>query len=68
MSLSDAISAENRDVEQLRGLLIDEVSREVAFLQGKIDHQEDLVEAFGDDPAAVGAASAKKNSRSSRRD
>jgi hypothetical protein len=29
-------------------------------LQGKFDHHEELVEAFGDDPAAVGAAVAKK--------
>jgi len=53
MSLSDATYAVNRDVEQLRGF-IDEVTREFAVLQGKFDHQEDPVEAFGDDPAAVG--------------
>jgi hypothetical protein len=50
ISLSDAICVENRDAEQLRGF-IDEVTREVAVLQGKFDHQEELVEAFGDDPA-----------------
>jgi hypothetical protein len=59
MNLSDAISAENRDVEQLRGF-IDEVTREVAVLQGKFDHNEELVEVFGDDPAKFGAAAAKK--------
>ena len=57
MNLSDAISAENRDVEQLRGF-IDEVTREVAVLQGKFNYQEELVEAFGDDPAEVAAATA----------
>ncbi len=58
MSLADAILAENRNVEQLRGL-IDEVTREVASLQAKLDHQEEVVEVFGDDPAAVGVAAAK---------
>jgi hypothetical protein len=58
MSLSDATSVENRDIEQLRGF-IDEVTREVAVLHGKFDHQEDLVEAFGDDPATIGVAAAK---------
>ena len=48
MNLSDAISAEKRDVEQLRGF-IDEVTREVASLQTKFDHQEKLFEAFDDD-------------------
>ena len=59
ISLSDAICVENRDAEQLRGF-IDEVTREVAVLQGKFDHQEELVEAFGDDPAEVGATATKK--------
>ena len=58
MSLSDAISAKNKGVELLRGF-IDEVTREIAVLQGKFDHQEDLVEAFGDEPAAVKVAAAK---------
>jgi hypothetical protein len=58
MSIVDAISAENRDVKQLNGF-IDEVSREVAVLQGIFDHQEELHEAFGDDPAANRAAAAK---------
>jgi hypothetical protein len=58
MSLADVMSAENRDVEQLRGF-IDEVTREVASLQAKFDHQEELLEAFNDDPEAVGAAAAK---------
>jgi len=35
------------------------VTREVAVLQGKFDHQADRVEAFSDDPAAVGVAVAK---------
>ncbi len=58
MSLEDAISAENRDVEQLRGF-VDEVTREVASLQTKFDHQEELLEIFGDTSKAVGAVAAK---------
>ena len=59
MSLSDAFSAENRDVEQLRSF-IDGVSSEVAGLQAKFDHQEELVDAFGDDDeSAAGLAKAK---------
>ena len=36
------------------------MTREVAVLQGKFDHQEEIVEAFGDDPTAAGLAAAKK--------
>ena len=42
MSLSDALSAKIWDVEQLRGF-IGEVTREVTVLQGKFDHQEELI-------------------------
>ena len=58
MSLAEAISGENSHVGQLR-IYVDEVTREVAILQNKFDHQEALHEAFGNDPTTVGVATTK---------
>ena len=60
-SLAEAISGENSHVDQLRSF-VDEVTREVAILQDKFDHQEAPHEAFGDDPAAFGLAATKAKS------
>jgi hypothetical protein len=58
MSLAEAILGENNHVDQLRNFF-EEVTREIAVLQGKFDYREALHEAFGDDPKAVGLRAAK---------
>jgi hypothetical protein len=55
MSLAEALYSH---ADQLRRF-VDEVTREVAILQDKFDHQEALHEAFGDDPTIIGLATAK---------
>ena len=45
----------NREVEQLRAI-IDETTAEVAEAKNKINHQNDLVDAFNDDATAAGHA------------
>jgi hypothetical protein len=57
-SLAEAISGENSHVDQLRSF-VDEVTREVAIMQDKFDHQDALHEAFGDIPTTIGVAASK---------
>ena len=57
MNPSSSMSAENREVEQLRAF-IDETTAEVADYRNKFSHQEDLVDAFQGDATAVDYAAA----------
>ena len=57
MNPSTSMSAENREVEQLRAF-IDETIAEVAGAKNKFSHQEDLVDAFNGNATAVGYAAA----------
>ena len=57
MNPSKSMSAENREVEQLRAF-IDETTAEVTDARNKFNHQEDLVDAFQGDATAVGYAAA----------
>ena len=57
MDPSTSMSAENREVEQLRAF-IDETATEVAEAINKFCHQEDLVDTFKGDATAMGYAAA----------
>jgi len=57
MNPSTSMSAENTEVEQLRGF-IDETTVDFADARNKFSHQEDLVDAFNGDATAAGYAAA----------
>jgi len=57
MNLSTSMSAENKEVEQLRAF-IDKTTAEVAEARNKFNHKEDLVDAFNGNASAVGYAAA----------